>query len=142
MGSGPLPTSLGADRDANPMNTVSSLEFRVLSSGSSLDPKPETRNPKPLGLYIHIPYCASRCHYCDFNTYRFDAAEAEQFLRGLAQEIDVYAAIEGVRNRRICSVFFGGGTPSILSASQIVGILDHCRAAFVLDGGAEISLEA
>lgn len=124
------------------MSAVSSLEFRVVSSGSSLDPKLETRNAEPFALYIHIPYCASRCHYCDFNTYRFDAAEAEQFLRGLAREIDLYAAIEGVRNRRICSVFFGGGTPSILSASQIVGILDHCRAAFVLDGGAEISLEA
>ena len=65
-----------------------------MSSGSSLDPKPETRNPKPLGLYIHIPYCASRCHYCDFNTYRFDAAQAEQYLQGLAQEIELRAAME------------------------------------------------
>ncbi|MGH7411639.1 MAG: radical SAM family heme chaperone HemW [Candidatus Methylomirabilis sp.] len=124
------------------MSTVSSLEFRVVSSGSFLNPKPETRNPKPIGLYIHVPYCASRCHYCDFNTYRFDAAEAERYLQGLAQEIDLYAGVEAVRDRRVSSVFFGGGTPSILTASQIVGILERCRAGFVLEDGAEISLEA
>jgi oxygen-independent coproporphyrinogen-3 oxidase len=124
------------------MNTVSSLEFRVLSSGSSLDPKPETRNPKPLGLYIHIPYCASRCHYCDFNTYQFDATQAEQYLHGLAREIELRAAVEAVRGRRLCSIFFGGGTPSILEGSQIVGIVDRCRAAFAVEEGVEISLEA
>jgi len=137
------------------MNTVSSLEFRVLSSGSSLDPKPETRNlkqrsnpkpetrnPKPLGLYIHIPYCASRCHYCDFNTYRFDAAQAEQYLQGLAQEIELRAAMEAVRRRPLCSIFFGGGTPSILEGSQIGSILDRCRAAFAVEDGVEITLEA
>ena len=113
-----------------------------MSSGSSLDPKPETRNPKPMGLYIHIPYCASRCHYCDFNTYRFDAAEAERYLQGLAQEIALYAGASALQHRRIDSVFFGGGTPSILEASQIVGILERCRAAFVLGDGTEISLEA
>src|SRR3990172_4758786 len=146
MGSGPLPTSLGADRDANPMNTVSSLEFRVLSSGSSLDPKPETRNlkqrsnpkpetrnPKPLGLYIHIPFCASRCHYCDFNTYRFDPVQAEQYLEGLAREFELRAAMPVTRDRQVCSVFLGGGTPSILDASQIVRILDRCRAAFAFE---------
>ena len=124
------------------MTTVSSLEFRVLSSGSSTDPKPETRNLKPLGLYIHIPYCASRCHYCDFNTYRFDVVQAEQYLQGLAREIEVRAAMEAVRDRRLCSVFFGGGTPSILTASQIVNVLDRCRAAFRFEDGVEISLEA
>lgn len=124
------------------MNTVSSLEFQVLSSGSSLDPKPGTRNSEPIGLYIHIPYCASRCHYCDFNTYRFDAVQAEQYLQGLAKEIEVRAASEAVRDRRLCSIFFGGGTPSILEASQIVSILDRCGTAFAFENGVEISLEA
>jgi oxygen-independent coproporphyrinogen-3 oxidase len=93
-------------------------------------------------LYIHIPFCASRCHYCDFNTYRFDAVRAEQYLEGLAREIDLWALNESVSNRPICSVFFGGGTPSILEAPQILTILDHCRSAFPLEDGAEISLEA
>ena len=124
------------------MNTVHSSEFIVQSSEIGIDPKPETGNPKPLGLYIHIPYCASRCSYCDFNTYLFDALQAEQYLQGLSLEIDLWAARQVICSRRICSVFFGGGTPSILPASQIVGILDHCRAAFLLEEGAEISLEA
>jgi len=97
---------------------------------------------EPIGLYIHIPYCLSRCHYCDFNTYRFDAAEADQYLEGLGSEIDCYGAMEAVHDRRVCSIFFGGGTPSILMASQIVGILDRCREAFALEGDVEVSLEA
>lgn len=95
-----------------------------------------------MGLYIHIPYCLSRCHYCDFNTYRFDAGKAERYLEGLSREIDCWGAREPLRGRRICSIFFGGGTPSILEAPQVVGILDRCRAAFDLEGDVEVSLEA
>ncbi len=101
-----------------------------------------TPTPDPIGLYIHIPYCFSRCHYCDFNTYRFDSDEADRYLEGLALEIDRCGAMEAVRDRRVCSIFFGGGTPSILMASQIVGILNRCRAAFELEGDVEVSLEA
>jgi oxygen-independent coproporphyrinogen-3 oxidase len=124
------------------MKAVSSFEFRVSSSNSAIDPKPETRNPKPFGLYIHIPYCLSRCHYCDFNTYRLDDAHVQQYLDGLAQEITLRASAMAIRDRRVCSVFFGGGTPSILQASQLIGILDHCRAAFTFEDGVEVSLEA
>lgn len=95
-----------------------------------------------LGLYIHIPYCLSRCHYCDFNSYRFDDVQVEQYLEALAQEIAHRASSDVVRHRRVCSVFFGGGTPSILHASQLIGILDQCRAAFTFEVGAEVSLEA
>lgn len=95
-----------------------------------------------LGLYIHIPFCLSRCHYCDFNTYRFDAAAVQQYLEGLAQEITLRASAMAIRGRRVCSVFFGGGTPSILQASQLISILDHCRATFTFEDGAEVSLEA
>jgi oxygen-independent coproporphyrinogen-3 oxidase len=93
-------------------------------------------------LYIHIPYCLSRCHYCDFNTYRVDTAHVQQYLDALTQEMTLRASAMAIRDRRVCSVFFGGGTPSILSASQLTGILDHCRAVFTLEDGAEISLEA
>ncbi len=124
------------------MNTVSSVECEVSSSGPSLDPTSAIRNPKPFGLYIHIPYCLSRCHYCDFNTYRVDTAHVQQYLDVLTQEMTLRASAMAIRDRRVCSVFFGGGTPSILSASQLTGILDHCRAVFTLEDGAEISLEA
>ncbi|WP_337287779.1 radical SAM family heme chaperone HemW [Candidatus Methylomirabilis sp.] len=106
----------------------------------SLEPK--ILNLEPLGLYIHIPYCLSRCHYCDFNTYRVDTAAVQQYLDGLAQEITLRATAMAIRDRRICSVFFGGGTPSILQASQLIDVLDHCRAAFTFEDDVEISLEA
>jgi oxygen-independent coproporphyrinogen-3 oxidase len=124
------------------MTTVHSSQFIVHSSESTVTPAPRPSHLGPLGLYIHIPYCASRCHYCDFNTYRFDAVQVEQYLKALAQEIDLRAAMEALQGRRLCSVFFGGGTPSILEASQIVRILDRCRAAFAFEDGVEISLEA
>ncbi|MDE2180511.1 MAG: radical SAM family heme chaperone HemW [candidate division NC10 bacterium] len=95
-----------------------------------------------LGLYIHIPYCLSRCHYCDFNSYRFDSVQVEQYLKALAQEITLRASSDAIRHRLVYSVFFGGGTPSILQASQLIGILDHCRAAFTFEADAEVSLEA
>ncbi|MDE2321998.1 MAG: radical SAM family heme chaperone HemW [candidate division NC10 bacterium] len=95
-----------------------------------------------LGLYIHIPFCLSRCHYCDFNSYRFDSVQVEQYLEALAQEITRRASSDAIRHRRVCSVFFGGGTPSILQASQLIGILDRCRAAFTFEADAEVSLEA
>ncbi|HWQ68427.1 MAG TPA: radical SAM family heme chaperone HemW [Patescibacteria group bacterium] len=124
------------------MNTVSGFECEVASSGPSLGPQPATRNPKPFGLYIHIPYCLSRCHYCDFNSYHFDTVQVEQYLEALAQEIVLRASSDAIRGRRVCSVFFGGGTPSVLHASQLIGVLDQCRAAFTFEAGAEVSLEA
>lgn len=123
------------------MNTVSSFELPVLSSGCSQDPRSTLHAPRPLGLYIHIPYCLSRCHYCDFNSYRLDSDQAGQYLQALAREITIRASSDAIRHRRVCSVFFGGGTPSILQASQLNGVLDHCRAAFTFEAGAEVTLE-
>lgn len=124
------------------MTTVSSVECDVSNSGSSRDSNVEPRTSNSFGLYVHIPYCLSRCHYCDFNSYHFDAVHVEQYLEGLAQEIAHRASSDAIRHRQVCSVFFGGGTPSILQASQLIGILDQCRAAFTCEANAEVSLEA
>jgi oxygen-independent coproporphyrinogen-3 oxidase len=93
-------------------------------------------------VYVHVPYCASRCHYCDFNTYRFDPREAEAYLRALDREITLYGDRDSLRRRPVCSIFVGGGTPSILSASQLASILDRLRATFLVEPDAEVSLEA
>lgn len=123
------------------MNSVSSVKCQVPSSDSSSSPTPYTLHPTPLGLYIHIPYCLSRCHYCDFNSYRIDTGQIAQYLEALAREIISRACAEAVRDRRVCSVFFGGGTPSILQASQLVDTLHRLRAAFTVEDDAEVSLE-
>lgn len=123
------------------MTAVSNVECRLSNSGSSTDFQSAIRNPQSLGLYIHIPYCLSRCSYCDFNSYRFDVGHVEQYLEGLAREMTHRALSDAIRYRRVCSVFLGGGTPSILSASQLTGILDHCRTVFTFENDAEITLE-
>ncbi|MBZ0168298.1 Coproporphyrinogen dehydrogenase [Candidatus Methylomirabilis lanthanidiphila] len=104
--------------------------------------EPRTLNLEPFGLYIHIPYCLSRCHYCDFNSYRIDSVQVGQYLEALGQEIACCVTPEAIRHRRVCSVFFGGGTPSILNASQLIGVLDQCRSVFTFETGAEVTLEA
>jgi oxygen-independent coproporphyrinogen-3 oxidase len=89
-----------------------------------------------LGLYIHIPFCASICNYCNFNRGLFDAALKERYVAALEREIrrtgDGSAAD---------TVFFGGGTPSLLEPSEIARLIDACRDGFALHPEAEITLE-
>jgi oxygen-independent coproporphyrinogen-3 oxidase len=96
---------------------------------------------RPLALYLHIPYCLSRCHYCDFNTYVLDGPQSREYARALAAEIRHQGrALE--EPRRVETIFFGGGTPSLLPAGELGGLLEACRAAFSVAPGAEITLEA
>lgn len=96
-------------------------------------------------LYLHIPFCHTRCHYCDFNTYAGILPLREPYVRALLTEIAL--AGEQARHadgslRRSRTVFFGGGTPSLLSVAQISRLLNTCRSAFSIDQDAEITLEA
>ncbi len=96
-------------------------------------------------LYLHIPFCHTRCHYCDFNTYAGILPLREPYVRALLTEIALAGRMvqypEGMQ-RRSRTIFFGGGTPSLLSVEQIARILNACRAAFAVDEDAEITLEA
>jgi oxygen-independent coproporphyrinogen-3 oxidase len=98
-----------------------------------------------VSLYCHIPFCHVKCHYCDFTTYAGVLRQREPFVATLRDEI----AYAGRRARqtdgtmaRCRTVFFGGGTPSLLSAEQVALLLAAAREAFAVDAGAEISLEA
>ena len=91
----------------------------------------------PLALYLHIPFCQRRCTYCDFNTYAGLADLFAPYASALAQ--DVQRAGHG---ERVATVFFGGGTPSVLPVTLIADLLTACRSAFAVDADAEISLEA
>jgi oxygen-independent coproporphyrinogen-3 oxidase len=96
---------------------------------------------KPLALYLHIPYCLSRCHYCDFNTYVLDPPQSREYVRALAAEVRHYgAALE--EPRQVETIFFGGGTPSILPPEDLCALLEACRAAFPVSPEAEVTLEA
>src|SRR5918999_521321 len=90
------------------------------------------------GIYIHIPFCLHRCHYCDFNTYESRGELHAEYVDALV------ASIEHSRSEwpRATSVFFGGGAPTLLSSAQLARILDALRARIGLERGAEITIEA
>lgn len=95
----------------------------------------------PLSLYIHIPWCAKKCPYCDFNSH--EAREGIPEARYVdALVADLEQALPLVWGRRVYTVFFGGGTPSLFSAAAIERILSAVRARVPLDHEAEITLEA
>src|SRR3569832_1375481 len=89
------------------------------------------------GLYVHIPFCSSRCTYCDFATGLYQSELAERYVHGLINEIQSsqYAG------ENVDTIYFGGGTPSLLAPSQLELILATVYDNFEIATGQEISLE-
>ncbi|HWO42854.1 MAG TPA: radical SAM family heme chaperone HemW [Candidatus Eisenbacteria bacterium] len=100
------------------------------------------RQPRPFSLYIHIPYCISKCPYCDFNSHVVSAIPEEAYAEALTAELTTHAAREPWLGRSVQTVFFGGGTPSTFHPATIDRILDRTAALFDLDPNCEITLEA
>ena len=104
-----------------------------------------TRPDDTLGLYFHVPFCASRCPYCDFYSH-CDPALLPAYVRALEAEVRTLAGCraftdDAVFARRVTSVYFGGGTPSLVSPAQIGCMLDAVRESFPLSPEAEITVE-
>jgi oxygen-independent coproporphyrinogen-3 oxidase len=91
----------------------------------------------PAGLYIHIPFCRSRCSYCDFATGIYQGELAERYVRALVEEISTFS----YAGASVDTVYFGGGTPSLLTPSQLDLILSALHRQFDIDGRAEVTLE-
>ena len=89
------------------------------------------------GIYIHIPFCKTRCSYCDFATGIYDVPLAQRYVDALVQEIKTSKSAAAA----VDTVYFGGGTPSMLSASQLAQILETVEKNFQIDPAAEITLE-
>src|SRR5258705_4216182 len=95
-----------------------------------------------VGLYIHVPFCTKRCHYCSFNTAPLeDASEMRRYVRALRTEIQMLATAPWASALSLETVFFGGGTPSLLAADDMATILEEVRVRFALEWGAEITVE-
>jgi oxygen-independent coproporphyrinogen III oxidase len=117
-------TAEAVDRDARPA-------LRAL-------PNPAT----PLGLYLHIPFCRKRCHFCYFRVYTDkNAQEIAQYLDVLAREWELYAAQPAIAGRPLNFVYFGGGTPSFLSTQQLQGLVNRLTAITPWTGAEEITFE-
>jgi oxygen-independent coproporphyrinogen-3 oxidase len=91
------------------------------------------------GVYIHIPFCRSRCSYCDFATGMYQSALAGRYVECLVKEIQAWQEVESAA--AVDTIFFGGGTPSLLTPSQINAILQAVRSRFSVMSAAEVTLE-
>jgi oxygen-independent coproporphyrinogen-3 oxidase len=91
----------------------------------------------PAGIYIHIPFCKSRCSYCDFATGIYESEIAARYVEALVREI----AASPYRSQRVDTVYFGGGTPSMLSPTQIERIMETVADSFAVDSAAEVTME-
>ena len=95
-----------------------------------------------LGLYVHIPFCAAICNYCNFNRGLFDEALKARYVDALILEIQRAGEAEKSGETGADTIYFGGGTPSLLEPDEIGRIIAACRAAFAVDADSEITLEA
>ena len=94
---------------------------------------------KAIGLYVHVPFCVRKCRYCDFASFpTSDLSVRDEYINALCREIDSYSG----RGLCVSTVFFGGGTPSLLSPEEFSKITSHIRSAFKILPNAEFTLEA
>ncbi|MCP3999858.1 MAG: radical SAM family heme chaperone HemW [Gammaproteobacteria bacterium] len=95
----------------------------------------------PLSLYVHFPWCVSKCPYCDFNSHSLRGdLPADAYINALIADLDI-AAVD-VIGRTVATIFFGGGTPSLFAPKQLERLLNAVQAKFLLADDAEITLEA
>ncbi len=96
----------------------------------------------PLGLYLHIPFCRKRCKFCYFRVYTDkNARDVETYLDALVREVTLYSSLPIIGGRPLKYVYFGGGTPSYLSAAQLRGLMNRVKAVLPWDGTEEVTFE-
>ncbi len=94
------------------------------------------------GLYLHIPFCQAKCHYCAFNSRPGSRARAEKYLQVLSSKIKADGRTPWSQEHSFSTIFVGGGTPTLVSAKALCHLLDLCFSVFAIASGAEISIEA
>ena len=118
----------------------------VPADGALPDAALRSLGTRPFGLYLHVPFCASRCGYCDFNTYVGSelggGALQASYAAAAATEVRRARAVLGDRAPAVDTVFVGGGTPTLLPAEDLVGLLSVVREEFGLAADAEVTTEA
>jgi oxygen-independent coproporphyrinogen-3 oxidase len=94
------------------------------------------------GIYIHIPFCATRCHYCNFATGGYESGLARRYTAAVREEIERADISTGSAMRRVDTIYFGGGTPTTLTIDQISSLIEACRRTFDVASDSEITAEA
>jgi len=114
--------------------------------GSLPEPAVREASGRPLGFYLHVPFCAARCGYCDFNTYTAKelggGGSQASYAETAVQEVRLARRVLGDLDRPVDTVFFGGGTPTLLPAKDLARMLSAVRDEFGLAADAEVTTEA
>lgn len=98
------------------------------------------KNTQPLAVYIHWPFCKAKCPYCDFNSHVRASIDEQEWCAAYLRALDYYAAL--VPDREVVSVFFGGGTPSLMHPDTVSAILKKVQQSWPMREGCEVTLEA
>jgi oxygen-independent coproporphyrinogen-3 oxidase len=140
--------SLPADREETAVGSYFVANYPPFSvwTGAALDEATAALQMPPadvpLGLYLHIPFCRKRCHFCYFRVYTDkNASEVEGYLSLIAREWDRYLDTPAIRGRPLDFIYFGGGTPSFLSTSQLQGLVSRISARADWSRASEITFE-
>jgi putative oxygen-independent coproporphyrinogen III oxidase len=94
------------------------------------------------GIYVHWPFCAAKCPYCDFNSHVREKFDETRWTAAIARELASVAALQGDERPVVSSIFFGGGTPSLMKGRAVAAVLDAIAGPWRIDSHAEITLEA
>jgi putative oxygen-independent coproporphyrinogen III oxidase len=129
-----MPSALPEGEPAPPSGELPDYALKALGSG-------------PFGIYVHVPFCTVRCGYCDFNTYTLtelgvDGASVGTYADVALAELELANRVLGPGAPAVQTVFFGGGTPTVLAAADLVRVLDAIGTRFGLARGAEVTTEA
>lgn len=124
-----------------PPHRISALQGSRQSESPVEGLDPANPDSAGFGVYVHWPFCASKCPYCDFNSHvRHGGVDQAEYLEGYLQELRATRAETGPR--QVSSIFFGGGTPSLMEPATVAAILDEIADLWSLAAGIEITLEA
>jgi oxygen-independent coproporphyrinogen-3 oxidase len=123
--------------------TISKARANALVEASALGPLAEVSpTNSAVGVYVHVPFCTRRCEYCSFNTAPVsDRDVVSRYLAALAREIELLGATPWASRFRVETVFLGGGTPSLLEASEMAAVLEGLRRALTVESDAEVTVE-
>src|SRR5258705_8846309 len=119
---------------------LNKVEIGPPASGQHAGETPALRKIEPLAVYIHWPFCRSKCPYCDFNSHVRDRIDEERWTRALL--IDLERQAEMAPDREVVSIFFGGGTPSLMPPDTVAALIARVKALWPVTPGLEVTLEA
>ena len=115
-------------------------EDRAAEAFAALNRPPSQQSP--LGIYIHIPFCRKRCHFCYFKVYTDkNSSEVEGYLDAAIDELKLYAAKPFIGGRKPTFIYFGGGTPSYISSRQLTSLVTRMKAILPWDEVQEVAFE-